>query len=729
MNKLLFVLRTCLILAGFLSIYYFQMDPVKASPIKPLSSESPTPLPPGPKPPGTHIWQLNEGEFVQFGGKTWMLIDSYDPKLLAMDSWGMSEWRPSVTTSVYEEDDVKFDPEDVGTLAHKLNPQNSDYSLFNFTPTKVEKSWMDRRYFECSYLYVEGDYHSDICSYFKKSSLGLLTYDEYNYLTESGLLNESDWNYDWWLSDFYPFSNYEEESLKYTNVVVKNDGTISTPVETGITSNAVRPTLYIQEDLYVQSGSGLRNNPYVLEESPRLGFGNAINFNNNYEMESLEFMEIPYQSSLTGNSNYTVAFWINPDDFYLGESGVRTIYTHELSDNKKIKLQLGNSSLIFGAKEDYEWVEGQVAYIEDKIDNYAWNHIALVADGSSLKLYINGILEYTMLGLPTISLKPGDSFRLGRDYLYEYDAPDYFDDMMIWSVAKNELEIRSWLTRELTSTEVNASPNLVSYYKFNEKAGDIAHDEKGNYNVEVQNTFDTDWVESSNGGIYYSNGIQPLEGVLLGGNEPGVNVLYAYSEEGTLEYPVTGGAVGAFRYTPVSIYDLPDIIEYDLHKSYYYPKYMQARVLPSDDLLLGLSINGHSITTGANGSYSIYVPASVSSAVYNVITLPGSTFTVTGSTYNNQMILNFGVNSYNILVTSEDGVTKKNYTIKVYRAFDSAEIRSRFNENSTDGKVSLQDFVKELREGIDINGDLIVTKDEITELLTYIDPVSTLPSY
>jgi len=101
-----------------------------------------------------------------------------------------------------------------------------------------------------------------------------------------------------------------------------------------------------------------------------------------------------------------------------------------------------------------------------------WYHVAGVFDGSTLRIYINGVpvgsAPYT--GFHTGSPYP---LNVGRD---PYDTSRLFDGMIeevrIWNVARTQAQIQTDMTRTLTST----TPGLVVNWRLDEGSGDVAHD-------------------------------------------------------------------------------------------------------------------------------------------------------------------------------------------------------------------------------------------------------------
>ncbi len=124
-----------------------------------------------------------------------------------------------------------------------------------------------------------------------------------------------------------------------------------------------------------------------------------------------------------------------------------------------------------------------------------WNHVALTANGTELKLYLNGILQGTDPG--SYSLDYGTNpLYFGRTGYADWEG--YFngrlDEVRIWSDIRTETEIRQNMYRELTDPSGEA--NLVAYYKLNETSSTTADDAKGSNDGTLNNMDNSDWQTS-----------------------------------------------------------------------------------------------------------------------------------------------------------------------------------------------------------------------------------------
>jgi hypothetical protein len=114
------------------------------------------------------------------------------------------------------------------------------------------------------------------------------------------------------------------------------------------------------------------------------------------------------------------------------------------------------------------------------IPMHQYTHVAATYDGSTAKLYINGVLD--------TSKSVGSPVSNSAGVLYLAHNPDRFDntsafkgvidEFRIWNTARTESEIQSTMNQSLDGNE----PGLVGYWKFDEGQGDTTADATNNGN-------------------------------------------------------------------------------------------------------------------------------------------------------------------------------------------------------------------------------------------------------
>ena len=94
-----------------------------------------------------------------------------------------------------------------------------------------------------------------------------------------------------------------------------------------------------------------------------------------------------------------------------------------------------------------------------------WQHIAWIYDGTSIKLYVNGVLKGSKPASGTF-LGPNVNFGIGKSLLggFNFVYGGRIDEVSVWNKALTQAEIQNMMANELTGNEAN----LQLYYKFNQ---------------------------------------------------------------------------------------------------------------------------------------------------------------------------------------------------------------------------------------------------------------------
>jgi hypothetical protein len=96
-----------------------------------------------------------------------------------------------------------------------------------------------------------------------------------------------------------------------------------------------------------------------------------------------------------------------------------------------------------------------------------WTHIAGVYDGSTMKIYINGVLENTV---PQTGALRGSDLPMyigAAPWTFNNNYNGWMDELRVWNVARTQEEIQYSMKRGLTGTE----NGLVAYWQFNDTVG------------------------------------------------------------------------------------------------------------------------------------------------------------------------------------------------------------------------------------------------------------------
>lgn len=138
----------------------------------------------------------------------------------------------------------------------------------------------------------------------------------------------------------------------------------------------------------------------------------------------------------------------------MGFRGTQGFYMIEL-DNGKIECRFQNSNGTL-----FEYVAPANTVIPQ-----VWQHFAWIYDGSSIKLYVNGILKGSKAAngsftATNIAFAIGRSILSGLDFYYCGRS----DEVSVWGKALTQSEIQDIMANELNGDE----PGLELYYKFNQ---------------------------------------------------------------------------------------------------------------------------------------------------------------------------------------------------------------------------------------------------------------------
>jgi len=157
------------------------------------------------------------------------------------------------------------------------------------------------------------------------------------------------------------------------------------------------------------------------------------------------------------SGDFTVEAWAYAP---AGTTGTRQFLSQGTSGNA---FYLGMTSGSIRAGDG--WANTGVTFPLD-----GWNHVAVTKSATETRLFVNGQLAGSRGPIPN---PVKTEFRLGRTYgaFGEYWSGG-IDEVRVWNVARDEREIRRTMATPFTGTE----PNLVAYYRLNERSGIIAHD-------------------------------------------------------------------------------------------------------------------------------------------------------------------------------------------------------------------------------------------------------------
>ena len=201
----------------------------------------------------------------------------------------------------------------------------------------------------------------------------------------------------------------------------------------------------------------------------------------------ISFGSVPFSAP----TSLTIEAWIKPTSAAL--SGIHDILSiwDSSANNDIIEFRLSGGKLEYGQDAfDWQFVIGGTTLTAD-----VWTHVAVVKNGNSVTLYLNGISDAT----GNIYNSPGNLnyFDLGVRRTGTGSVDQYFagqmDEVRIWSTNLSDVTLRDWMYREVSGS----SANLVNYYTFNDGSGSTLNDSTASNNDgTLQNFSGTVWVTS-----------------------------------------------------------------------------------------------------------------------------------------------------------------------------------------------------------------------------------------
>ncbi|RTQ48872.1 T9SS type A sorting domain-containing protein [Hymenobacter gummosus] len=167
--------------------------------------------------------------------------------------------------------------------------------------------------------------------------------------------------------------------------------------------------------------------------------------------------------------------WVKLNSFKTGSPFISSIMGIEDGGSNTAILRLGDAGL---AADRLQFVLNtgnttrRVAALTPLALN-TWYHVAAVYDGSALRLYINGVLDNSAVGVNSVIANA--TFTIGRNYANSRCIDGSIDEARVWKRALTAAEIQA------NACQVSpSSAGLEGYWKFDEATGTTTADATGN---------------------------------------------------------------------------------------------------------------------------------------------------------------------------------------------------------------------------------------------------------
>ena len=168
-----------------------------------------------------------------------------------------------------------------------------------------------------------------------------------------------------------------------------------------------------------------------------------------------------------GTGNFTAEIWVKPDNF-----SSRMDYF-----DKKTSAGVNDLSIFVGTDAKVEFFTSTSSGNEtfflsnSTLTAGKWNHIAIVRNGTSHQIYINGVLDASLTGTAR-NISSTGLLHIG-DNSGSFFTKGSVDELRFWNTARTAAEISGNMYSELLGNETG----LVAYYPFNQ--GTIAGSNTG----------------------------------------------------------------------------------------------------------------------------------------------------------------------------------------------------------------------------------------------------------
>jgi gliding motility-associated-like protein len=195
-------------------------------------------------------------------------------------------------------------------------------------------------------------------------------------------------------------------------------------------------------------------------------FGNALSFGVGTIASNADFVQINsriYPSQAV--SNFTIETWIKPSssDIIAGTPGNTWLSFLGYTGTKRSpSLYITNNGVVHASwQEGFSFVGTPVnASSPTTLTLNKWTHIALVKNGTTMKMYADGIEIYSVTCAATIDV-PDNAYWLGKS---DQQFGGTLDEVRFWSTAKTQAQIKASMFNELVGNETG----LLAYFDFNQ---------------------------------------------------------------------------------------------------------------------------------------------------------------------------------------------------------------------------------------------------------------------
>jgi hypothetical protein len=178
---------------------------------------------------------------------------------------------------------------------------------------------------------------------------------------------------------------------------------------------------------------------------------------------------------ITGNQ-ITLEAWINVNEFKSQPFAGSVIVKDQGSNSSGYMIRCGGNGIINFNIGNGSWHEINTHANSVQLNN--WQHVAATYDGTLMKVYVDGEVSVQSNLVFTIGNATNSNLLIG-------DSPGFpgrvfdgkIDEVRIWNVARNQLQIQSTMNTVLTQEYYSTvDSGLVGYWRLDEGTGQTAED-------------------------------------------------------------------------------------------------------------------------------------------------------------------------------------------------------------------------------------------------------------
>lgn len=182
-----------------------------------------------------------------------------------------------------------------------------------------------------------------------------------------------------------------------------------------------------------------------------------------------DYVQLPTSFSYT---NHTIAAWINPADVPLN---YYNIFDNRDGSNDGITINYSNSDEI-----DYR-VNNSTLVTSSVISPSQWNFIVMQYDGTTMKIYVNGSLNNSLLASQTVDVTI--NAKIGQvAYTPALQLKGNLSNVAIWNRALTSDEINSVMWKSYNALSATEKSGLQAWYALDNIDGTSVPDSSGNGN-------------------------------------------------------------------------------------------------------------------------------------------------------------------------------------------------------------------------------------------------------